>query len=258
MSQKATSLTDDAAEEKFFYIAIGDNTNSDSKLVIYKINHNHIHMLPLFKSMVAMNPTGSSTPATAIHIKPVYIRDDCKKNAEFWINTSELFDVIMNYIDIWKDPKKIDDENYVKPDIVQTGYINQILKQEDIKLILDYVQLELNKLPVDVQCIMENNLTIKKHHIISCMNPLLKMVDGFIQMDGFSNKIYAYIATILWNCSLMDLDDVSEEPYFRQLQQRQLAEWNRRNADQINFVVASDGDVNVNVNDPNLDLDLDD
>jgi hypothetical protein len=244
MSQEAKSLTDDVMEEKFFYVAIGDNIDSD--LIIHKINHSHIHIMPLFKTMVTMNPTGSSTPATAIHIKPVYIRDDCKKNKQFWINTPELFNVIMKYVDIWKDPKKISDENYVKPNIVQTGYINQILRREDIKLILDYVQMELNKLPVDVQIIMENNLTIKKYHIISCMNPLLKMVDGFMQMSGFANKIYAYIATILWNCSLMELDEVSEEPYFRQLQNQQLEELNRRNADQIKFVANTVDDSNTN------------
>ena len=72
--------------------------------------------------------------------------------------------------------------------------------------------------------------------MISCLNPLLKMADGFLLMDGFADKIYTYISTIIWNCSLKELSDVSDDDYFKELQAQQLEEWNKRNADQIKLV----------------------
>lgn len=222
MTDESLPLITEIKAPKYFYFAAGVNAER-----VYQIEHKLLDLVPMYKNMLTLIPNGSNTEETAVHIKPVYIRDECKKNPEFWINTIELFDVIMEYINNWKDTP-IEDVNYIKKDIVQTGYANQILKTNDLKLILKFTSDQINKLNPKVRQKMEANHTIKKYHIISCLNPLLKMVDGFLQMSGFADKIYAYIATIIWNCSLKELDDVSDEAYFHELEKKQLAKYNEQ------------------------------
>lgn len=207
---------------KYFYFAAGHDAS-----VVYELEYKMLDLIPAYKNMISLIPNGSNTKETAVHIKPVYIRDACDKNPEFWINTIELFDVVMEYVENWKNTP-IDLVNYIKKDIVQTGYANQIIKTNDLKLILKFTSMQIAKLDSDTQKSMRENLTIKKYQIISCLNPLLKMVDGFLLMHGFADKIYAYIATIIWNCSLKELDDVSGEEYFAELQRKQLIEYNKK------------------------------
>ena len=223
--------------ESYFYFDVGFESNKKT----YSINRKHIALIPLFKTMSAKNPYDSNSPLTAVHINPVYIRDDCKKNNEFWVNTIELFDVIMEYVDIWKDD--IDSENYIKQDIVQTGYANQIIKEKDLELILKFADSKLEQLDDETKNSYEDNLTLRKYHTISQLNPLLKTIDGFLQMDGFANKIYAYIATIIWNCSLMDLYEVSEDTYFKELQQQHIDEWNKQTNEQISYIAEGEDEV---------------
>ena len=220
--------------KKYFYFAVGKNGE-----FIHRIEHKYLGLIPIFKSMLVLNPNGSNTPETAVPIKPSYIRGQCKKNRDFWINTPELFAVIMKYVAIWSNDNMAS-ANYVPKDVVQTGYANQLIKRLDLQLILKYVSDQIDMLDEETKSEMEGNLTIKKYQIISCLNPLLRTADGFLGMDGFADKIYVYIATIIWNCSLMDLDAVSDDPYFKELQAEQLAQWNQRNENQIHQVLEGD------------------
>ena len=220
---------------EYFYFKV---TKLDSdETVTYKFDRSLASLVPLFKTMCDTSKD-SSTAETAVHIKPVYHRDTCVRNRDFWINTTELFDVIMEYVEIWKDnPKK---SNYIKESCVQTGNANQIIREADLALINRFVEARLAEIAIELDIDFEQEPTQKKWHIISCLNPLLKMVDGFLQMDGFSNKIYAYISTVIWNCSMMELDDVSRDPVFKELQQYHIDEFNRINANTVDSIAESD------------------
>jgi len=206
---------------EFFYFKVGE----ESKYKIFRINKKHLSLVPLFKQMV--NPYDSTTEETAVYIKPIYVTDNCEKNKSFWINTIELFNVILEYVDIWKDD--IPNANYIKKEEIQTGNIDQILHKKDLQLILKFVNATV---PENL-----SNLTIYKYNVISSLNPLIKMTDGFLGMEGFAYKIYAFISSIIWNCSLLEIDNVSNEQYFKELQQNQIDEWNKQNNSKIESIL---------------------
>jgi hypothetical protein len=230
-----TPETPETPETEYFYFKVSDLDLSAT--VIYKFNRKLAVLVPLFKNMCDTSKE-SNTEETAVHIKPVYIQDDCVKNPEFWINTPELFDVVIEYIDIWKDNPK--NANYIKEDCVQTGNADQIIKVKDLALINKFIDKRLVEISADSGIDFDFQPTQKKWHIISCLNPLLKMTDGFLHMSGFANKIYAYISTVIWNCSMKELNDASKDPVFKALQQAHIDEFNRINANTVDFIADSE------------------
>lgn len=230
----------DVPEVEYFYFKVSDLELSTT--IIYKFNRNLAVLVPLFKNMCDTSKE-SNTEETAVHIKPVFIQDDCVKNPEFWINTPELFDVVIEYIDIWKDNPK--NANYIKEDCVQTGTVDQIIKAKDLALINKFINKRLVIISADTGIDFDLQPTQKKWHIISCLNPLLKMTDGFLHMSGFAHKIYAYISTVIWNCSMKELNDVSKDPVFKALQQAHIDEFNRINANTVDFIDESEDVVGV-------------
>ena len=154
--------------------------------IIYEIPKKVLSLVPLFKSMRIED--------TPVYIGPITVEDDCVVDRVYVINTAEMFDIVMEYIDIWKDKPTAD--NYVKPPI-HTKAITDILQKKDLDLILKYLKRTEAR---DVVPITD------KLYQISKLNKLLKMVDGFLQMEGFANKIYAYIASLIINTSLMDIE----------------------------------------------------
>lgn len=207
----------DESPINYFYFKVTEQNSKDVK--IYKYNRKLSVLIPLFKS-ICESTEDSNSEETAVHIHPVYIKDDCKYNNEFWINTVELFDVVMNYLKIWEDnPEKA---NYVKKECIQTGNINQILKKEDLDLIENFINQKLSDKKFQ-------NPIEYKYQAIASLNPLIKMVDGFLGMEGFAYKIYAYITTIIWNCNMSDINHAQEDPIFKELQKVHVEEYNRLN-----------------------------
>jgi len=201
--------------KSFYFKAYSDATKQIYK--IYSIPYSIIDLIPFFKTLVENNPDQSISKETAFPICPILINDpDCINNSSYYINTIELFDIIIEYIEAWKsEPKKI---NYIKEDVVQTGYAHQILDKRDLDIINQYLTKKIADAPENDKNKIKTHVTYKKYYKIMLLAPLIRMCDEFLQMDCISNKLYVYCATILWNCSILDMAEAKTDPIFRELQ----------------------------------------
>ena len=225
------SLDDEKKPELRFYFKARSEDIKKPDYKTYSIKHSALALIPFFKSMVDSNPKESSTAEDALTINPLYVQDDCLRNQKYYINTIELFDVIMDYVEIWQDDVK--SAGYVKEDVVQTGHADQIIKALDLALLRSFMESKLSQAVEEDVLKIKESPAFKKYYKISCLNPLLKMVDTFLHMDCLTHKLYSYCATILWKCSMLEITEVSDDPYFKELQDKAIVEWNKQNANKV-------------------------
>jgi hypothetical protein len=242
---EVTSLDPSDDVQMYFFFRVQNHELKANKLSgnlnsykMYSISHKSACLIPFFNDMVLSSPNECSTEETSIPIIPIQILDDCLKNQVYWINTIQLFDIVIKYVKIWENNCK--SAGYIKEDIIQTGNADQILKTDDLKLITEYIKSKLDQASEQDKKKIQESPTFKKYYIISSLNPLLKMVDGFLRMDCFANKLHAYIATILWKCTMLEITEVSGDSFFTELQENQINEWNHQNAKKLS--ITSKGD----------------
>jgi hypothetical protein len=191
---------------------------------IYNISYDAIELIPYFHSMVTSNPEQNITEETALELPTIIVPGD---HGGYLINTRELLDVIDQYVQIWKDDIKA--ENYIKEDyIVQTNHADSFLKPQDLDLIRLYIDHRIEEAPIDCKKMMSESVMFKKFYMISVLSPLLENTDAYLQMDGFAHKIYSYCASVLWDCSLLEISEAQNNEfhkYFSQLQEKSVEEW---------------------------------
>lgn len=191
-------------KQKVFYFKIEDK--------IYSIKHSSLSLIPYFQTIVQMNPDESLTEETAVEV-PVVVHNGLK------INVKYLFDIVMLYVNYWeKTPKQ---HAYIKEDRVPEGFITHILNPYDLKIIEDYVN---NEIQDAIGFDHTKNVYLK----ISACNLLLTQVDAYLHMDGFANKIYAYITCLLRECFLDDVEKIQNDEYFIQLQSETSEYWEEK------------------------------
>lgn len=215
MSQKKIPQNDimplvpeEKAEELYFYYKI------DGYDKIYRIPHRAASIIPFFKSMITNNKYECLSRETCLTISPTIVNDDCTDNKTFKINTPEMHDFLEKYIDIWKD--KSHKEPYIKAQYVQTGNPDQLIKPADLALLREYLENKKNNLSIEKKRELANSSVKEKYFYISALNPLLNNMYGFLGMKGLSNKINTFIATIIWNCSLFEIAEVSDSLEFKE------------------------------------------
>ncbi len=188
------------------------------------------------------------------------------------INTDEMLSFIKEYLDIWKnEPEK---SKYVKDEHIQFGDPLQILNNDDFTFLKSFIAKTLDKIKNNTSGIKllycneesksgktsktnntnmpdlsnysntyneskyNNNPSYKKVIDIQILSGLLAQAD-FLELHCLFDKICAYIACIIWNASLQDIAEASEDPYFKELQEAAIDEWHAQNNEYIEKHVRS-------------------
>ena len=180
----------------------------------YVIKRSAIELIGLFKQMCDLNKTVGDTPDTAMELEIVCIGDSSQSQT-YNINTPELIDWIDTYIHIWEDTPALAD--YLKEEVIQTSHPEQIIKELDLLYIQKYIDFEYTKLSDEERTNVDKTLLSKKYFQIKALNLLIRNADGYLLIDSLVHKLYAFIATVLWNCSMLELDE-ARDTHFQQLQ----------------------------------------
>ncbi len=138
----------------------------------------------------------------------------------YQINTDALLRYVYKYLKLWEEHP--DKANYVKVEPVQTSEISHVLKPVDINYIEEYLS---DNMPKNVQLTI-SELRRKK---IECLSILLSQVDEFLDIASLSNKIYAYIAVLIWNTSAVDFADAMRDVEFKKAQEAAVEAWRKDN-----------------------------
>ncbi len=186
---------------------------------IYNIDVKYIGLIPTFKMIHTNNKNEclSEEDALIITTKTIDTQNGPRK-----INDTAIHDLIQTYIEHWAPIMK--EENYVAEEPVSSHDITKILDLYDLYLLKNYSRMVMEN--VDTK-----NMTVvqKKMAEITEMQTLLLTVGNYLNMKGFTNKICAYIATILIDSTIEDLIKTSEttefHQFFEELQKVAEDEW---------------------------------
>lgn len=221
-------------EEKqspMFYFRVSTDANSGANKITYGLKQSTVKkLIPFFATMLQQTPP--DTKEKAVPVDPIKVQDDCAFNSVYIINTAQQYKVVVDYVLYWEN--RLDTENYISPNKQQSGYIHQILAKFDLDLINTYVDeyLQGNNFPSNA---------LAKYARISAINPLLKCVDGFLRMEGLSNKLYAYIAEIIRTCSIIDMSDNHLATHFKSLQLEAFEQWRKDNPELLHGDIETTG-----------------
>ncbi len=133
-----------------------------------------------------------------------------KSGVKFYINTTKMLKYVYDYFILWQD--QIEASNYVKSKPIQTGDIRQVLQSKDIEYFEKYLLNEVKE--HDMLAEYFSDVSIKRSIDLQLLNVLLHQVDDYLGIESLSNKIYAYIAVIIWNTSLLDYTLATEDPAY--------------------------------------------
>lgn len=224
---------DDTSEQKhvpMFYFCV-DDIKQNGK-TIFSIKQSTIKKLIPFFNTILLCDTPPDTEENAVRVEQITVNDDCAINSVYTINTIQQYKTIIEYVTYWET--RLDTENYINPNKQQSGYIHQILGKIDLDIIDRYVDEQLQGKK------FLTNAT-KKYARISAINPLLKCVDGFLQMKGFSNKLYSYVAEIIRTCSIVDMSDNYLAKQFESLQLEAFEQWRNDNPELLHDGIETTG-----------------
>ena len=249
VSHTNTNTANINTKERFYY-----KLKDSSKC--YSISIEAIELIDLFKKMHDSDKKSSLSPEFAIELPQIYV-DDTKFNAKpYYLNTLDIIEFVNSYIKLWEHRYK--SANYLKEETVQTGNPEQIIHQDDLKLIRSYIKDRYEELSLNEQKLITDNKLYNKQFSIDALSTLVKNVDGYLIIESLKNKLYAYIATIIWTCSMKELSEIASDDRFLEMQNDSIKEWNLKNS-KVPKVVKSNtaGDGN-NVNKVNNDRDNND
>jgi hypothetical protein len=245
-------------QEKEYFI----KTDTGNKIFI--LSHSMLIKSKLLESMIELCEEGT-TPDNPIILKSITRVSDVLSDVSYRINTVEMFSYVYEYLNIWKDNLK--QEDYCKEEICQTGDPLQVLKSKDVTFIKKYLADSITSIiqgnrPFydNFEVEQYNNIKYYNNYItIRLIGELLAQVDHFLEIPSLTNKLFVYIATILWNSSLMDLHEATKDPYFQNLQKQAVTDWHTENHERVTKYISSyttgDGKENSDVDeeDPVVD-----
>ncbi len=159
-----------------FYFKINNNT--------YTVNIDAINLVEQFDNIYNNNPfNGTEEQPLIIGMN---IDDD-------------VLQFLLEYIEIWED--KSNDCNYPIQSNIQTRIIEQILKDQDLKIINKYLskKIKINKTDSILSVIEQK---------ISALSLLLNTFDvNYLHVPSICAKINAFISSLVWSCSLKEINE---------------------------------------------------
>jgi hypothetical protein len=179
---------------------------SDDSSKIFFIESEYLNLVPLFETFYSNKSIEDNV------LEPVIFRV-IKHDDTISINTTTLLDYIVKYVSIWKLDSK--SENYIKETPVLSGNPATILKSTDLIFLENYISECKNKCDLRRY---SDDLIYQKHIKISVLSELLVQSEGYLGMIGLPRKIYAYIAALIWNTSIIDIAAAGSDSYFLNLE----------------------------------------
>lgn len=200
-----TSIDEDVEEMWTFYSLIGDEKFT-LPIKVAKLSG-------VFKSMIE---NSENEHAVSLQVVNQVVNGT---NEVYQINTDKFLKYVYEYFKLWETcPEKA---NYVDVAPVQTSEIEHILQEKDIVFIKNYLAKEIPDFK-------GSESEIRRKHI-ETLGKLLSQVDEFLDIQSLSNKIYAYIAVLVWNTSIVDFAEALNDPGFKAAQDDAIAQWEKDN-----------------------------
>jgi hypothetical protein len=203
---------------------------STGSQVRYVVSSESAQMSALFKNMIETSPD-----ETHISLSTVEQQHETIAGISYTLNTDRLLGYVFDYMNIWKD--HVDDSDYVKEEPIHTGEITHILKPDDVKFIRKF--LSETATANNYGDNYASNPIYRRKTDIAMLGELLCQVDEFLNIKCLSNKIYAYIAVLIWNTSAVDFADALTDDDFKQAQNSALVEWQENNPTRFGRFVKS-------------------
>lgn len=236
----------DADETSMFYFA-----SSEKPRMVYQLTEKQASLSALFKSMIENEHAEPTTHACPVILNVVTHPDESffGKEVTYNINTPQLLDYVMKYILLWADD--LTGSDYCTEDPIQSGDPTHHLKPVDIAFIENFIdtwkhnvcEFDLEKYNTDTNY----NRIVK----IRTLSQLISQVDNYLDCESLSKKLYIYIATCIWNTSIVDIAEVEADPEFVKLQQDAIALWKLQNPEKaVHYapsVTTGDGKENENI-----------
>ncbi len=205
--------------------------SSEPDSILFEVPESAACLSGLFDSML------KSDSSKLIHLNPVTHIADWPVRRNYQINTNKLLNYVYKYFILWS--KTPSSANYVEQKPVQTGDVTQFLKPIDIEFINLYL-IETSNVDWIDKTRYNVEPTYTRYINNSLLGELLTQVDEFLNIESLSNKIYAYIAAGIWNSSLVDFQNATQDPIFKKLQEDALADWKEQHTERISQHVLKD------------------
>lgn len=247
---KVLSLDDSEVEKKFYF-------RSDNSSLVYDVSLETAKLSYLFATILDQNKTGSDAHEKALPLQ--LIRHNHETNpGVFTINNDRLLKYVDKYFKIWET--KTSDANYIKDDVpVQTGDVSNILNAKDLALIREYlsdstVYLSECKVSGYDDFTIDRFIHDTNYNLaitLQLLNELLSQVDGYLGIESFANKIFVYIAALIWETTILDANNISNGGWFTKMQNDAITTWNKNHPDGRSVV----GDTTGNADEVDADVD---
>ena len=157
----------------------------------YCVKKSALMLIKIFKDMTDANKTIGNSEDNAIILERINIDD------KYELNTDEVIEFVNNYLVLWQDNPTAAD--YVT-DVVQTSNVEQIIRSVDLQLINTYIDTIITQDDLASKAPME-----RKRALLKSLHLLVKNIDGYLHISSLTKKLHAYIACILWSCSMRDI-----------------------------------------------------
>ena len=168
---------------KFYYKVCNGKT--------YCIKKSALMLIKIFKDMTDANKTLGSSIENAIVLERINI------DGKYELNTDNVIEFVNSYLVLWQDNPTAAD--YVI-DVVQTSNVEQIIQNIDLQLINAYIDTIITQDDLASKPHME-----RKRALLKSLHLLVKNIDGYLHISSLTKKLHAYIACILWSCSMRDI-----------------------------------------------------
>jgi hypothetical protein len=195
----------DSPELWTFYSADGNNK--------YVVSQEVAKLSGVFANMVEHSTHEKAVSLSVVNQTSEY------SNLQYQINTDDMLNYVYKYFKLWENSPAT--ANYVKIEPIQTSEISHVLKPVDLEYIESFLRDHIPDADLSVSDIRKKK--------IECLGVLLSQVDEFLDIESLANKIYAYIAVLIWNTSAVDFAEAMHDPEFKQAQESAIADWYKDN-----------------------------
>jgi hypothetical protein len=220
------------------------NINECNKLVYFKSSKDErIFIITELQAsisglLISMDLTNNNVNNPII-LDAVIVNNENNNNFTYQINTYEMLNYVYEYMNLWKD--NIKDILYIKEEQIQIHDPALILVEKDYLFIKNYINNIINSI-INKNKIYNgfniNEYNEKKNYYIMITIQILGELicqAEFLQIQSLSNKLYAWCACLVWNTSVIDMYEATNDTYFMDLQKLALEEYYNNNKDKKDF-----------------------
>ena len=215
-----------------------------AKLVYFKsTKNNHVFSVEekqaVISDLLASFDLTNNNENNPIILDTVIIDNENNKNIEYEINTYEMLKYIYEYMNLWKDDTK--EIFYIKEEPIQLHDPSLILVEKDYLFIKKYIDDNINLIINKQKKCNDFNFNEynekKNYYIMITIQILGELIcqAEFLRIQCLANKLYAWCACLVWNTSLIDMYEATNDPYFVELQNKALEEYYILNKDKKDF-----------------------